>query len=219
MKLNKVLALALSGVMAVSMLAGCSGNSGNGDQNGEGETVVVSGPVGAVISALDSDTTDVVKFSAGSNLQTVLEKVVENKGTAIGSLSAADLIAVDAKLGKAQAINQVVMDSNGVGCSESTDKEAETYLGIQVLNTAVGSNEAYAIQQFAKTIEETNLYYNTKTCADMPEMSGVYGGGDYWYEFNYTGDIAITESTNAVTGQVTYVLAFSVTRTPTKTER
>ena len=34
MKLNKVLALALSGVMAVSMLAGCSNNSGNGGQNG-----------------------------------------------------------------------------------------------------------------------------------------------------------------------------------------
>ena len=38
MKLNKVLALALSGVMAVSMLAGCSNNSGNGGQNGEEQT-------------------------------------------------------------------------------------------------------------------------------------------------------------------------------------
>ena len=35
MKLNKVLALALSGVMAVSMLAGCSGAPVNGEQEGE----------------------------------------------------------------------------------------------------------------------------------------------------------------------------------------
>ena len=219
MKLNKVLALALSGVMAVSMLAGCSNNSGNGGQNGGEQPPVVTGPVGAVISALDSDTINVVKFSNDSNLQSVLEKVVKNKGNDVGTLKASDLTGVDSKLSNATVISKVVMDSNGVGCSEDSDKKAETYLGVKVLSSTQGANESYAVQEFAKTIETTKVYNNSKVVADMPEMSGVYNGGDYWYEFEYTGDIAVTVATDAVTGQTTYVMAFTVTRTPTKVER
>ena len=218
MKLNKVLALALSGVMAVSMLAGCSGNSGNGGQEGE-QPPVVTGPVGAVISALDSDTTNVVKFSNDSNLQSVLEKVVKNKGNDVSALNASDLTDVDSKLSNATVISEVGMDSKGVGYTEDSDKKAETYLGVKVLSSTQGANESYAVQEFAKTIETTKVYNNSKVVADMPEMSGVYNGGDYWYEFEYTGDIAVTVATDAVTGQTTYVMAFTVTRTPTKVER
>lgn len=42
MKLNKMLALALSGVMAVSMLAGCSGAPSNGEEGDKEQTVVTS---------------------------------------------------------------------------------------------------------------------------------------------------------------------------------
>ena len=50
MKLNKVLALALSGVMAVSMLAGCSNNSGNGGQNGEEQPPVDDTTIASVLN-------------------------------------------------------------------------------------------------------------------------------------------------------------------------
>ena len=65
MKLNKVLALALSGVMAVSMLAGCSGNGG---QEGEGD-VIVTPSTGA--AAILNDEQDKVEFTnvSSSELQ------------------------------------------------------------------------------------------------------------------------------------------------------
>src|SRR5699024_9930001 len=65
MKLNKVLALALSGVMAVSMLAGCSGNPGNGGQEGEGEGETnVTGFAATVASKLDENKDNVTVTSS-----------------------------------------------------------------------------------------------------------------------------------------------------------
>ena len=42
MKLNKMLALALSGVMAVSMLAGCNGATSDGDEGSSSSQVTVA---------------------------------------------------------------------------------------------------------------------------------------------------------------------------------
>ena len=70
MKLNKVLALALSGVMAVSMLAGCSNNSGNGGQEGEGEQTPATIQVAADLNkAISEDTQKKVTFTDDGALQ------------------------------------------------------------------------------------------------------------------------------------------------------
>ena len=61
MKLNKVLALALSGVMAVSMLAGCS-TDGKDDGNTE-----VTPPTSNAVSVMN-DAQSLVKFEANADL-------------------------------------------------------------------------------------------------------------------------------------------------------
>lgn len=214
MKLNKVMALALSGLMAVSMLAGCAGNPDGGD-NGEQPPVVDNTVSGRVIAALDSDTTDKVNFQSNSYLLSVLENYVQVKGTNVGE---SDLIGYDADLGSTGVIPQVKENANGVGQTEPTDKEAYTYLKVAKLNT-VGASESYAIHELAKAIDNQVVGYYNLTSADLPEMSGMYDSGKYWYDFDYTGSVAVTAWTDSVTGQTTYIMAYSVTRTPTKTER
>ena len=64
MKLNKVLALALSGVMAVSMLAGCSGAPVNGEQEGEqGEVVVDANDISDGVASYIDDLPEYVTFN------------------------------------------------------------------------------------------------------------------------------------------------------------
>ena len=77
MKLKKIASLMLAGVMAVSMLAGCSGKGT--DNKGE-ETVTASTLTGKVISALDEDTTKKVAFSSSSVLDAAIAKAVQQVG-------------------------------------------------------------------------------------------------------------------------------------------
>ena len=86
MKLKKIASLALAGVMAVSMLAGCSGNGGNGGDNNNDDVVDTSVlGVDGIVSLLDEDTTKSVTFSADNSLQNALNKVVSEIGTQIVS--------------------------------------------------------------------------------------------------------------------------------------
>ena len=83
MKLKKIASLMLAGVMAVSMLAGCS--NGTKPEDDKKDPVVNTGMAGKVIAALDKDTTDKVAFTASSSLETTLQKAVQNVGTDISN--------------------------------------------------------------------------------------------------------------------------------------
>ena len=85
MKLKKIASLALAGVMAVSMLAGCKSgaNSGN-DNNGEngGETVVTSTPVVDAVNKGQSASNSVkVEVTADPALDAALAKAISVYGT------------------------------------------------------------------------------------------------------------------------------------------
>ena len=87
MKLKKIAALALAGVMAVSMLAGCGTDKKPGTGEGEGEgTVTTTGYSASVEKAmdLDKDTYDYITFKDNADDQAALQK-------AVNSLSAATL--------------------------------------------------------------------------------------------------------------------------------
>ena len=78
MKLNKVLALALSGVMAVSMLAGCSGAPVNGEQEGEqGEVVVDANDISDGVASYIDDLPEYVTFNGDRALSEKLDLVVQ----------------------------------------------------------------------------------------------------------------------------------------------
>ena len=94
MKLNKVLALALSGVMAVSMLAGCSGNPGNGGQEGE-QPPVADTTIASVLNDEQAATDNKVKidFTYSSSLENALEKALTEFGASVKPENVDDRIA------------------------------------------------------------------------------------------------------------------------------
>ena len=88
MKLKKIASLALAGVMAVSMLAGCStGNNSNSNSTpDQGETEVV--PASAVVNLLNNKQTITnkvkINFTADAQLESDLKKAIEMAGSTNG---------------------------------------------------------------------------------------------------------------------------------------
>ena len=220
MKLKKIASLMLAGVMAVSMLAGCSNNGGNNNNNNNEDPVVNTGMAGKVIAALDGDTTKNVAFSASNSLETVLEKAVKDAGVNFDDLTAADLNAIDGDLSTDARLPFV-------WGTEGNDKKEQSITVVYYLN-GFGVDESWAVQKLAEFIDDYGVSYvsedgvnGTKSavCADLSMQSKTYTdseGKEYWYDFTYTGSVAVVETSSAVTGQSTYVAAFTVTRTPAK---
>ena len=216
MKLKKFAAMMLAGVMAVSMLAGCAEG---GKKEDDKDPVVTTGMTGSVIAALDEDTTKNVEFAADSNLQSVLEKAVKNVGYN-GLNNTADIantmIGIDSDLGKYAQMPAVGVKDD----KEDTDKEEQNIIGV-VCVPGEGMNESSVAKKLAAKIDDEKVSSNQKYgWADLKEYSRDYTDDDgetYWYDFEYTAGVASVEVSDAVTGQTTYVVAYTITRTPTQT--
>lgn len=215
MKLNKVLALALSGVMAVSMLAGCSGN-GASDKD-DGGVVVNNGTAANVIAALDEDTTNVVSFSEDASLQAALEKAVKNAGNNANAVTAKVLNQIDPDISKSSKLTALAT-SSAAGIGDSHDKEVSKMTVVTNNSQTPGMSEEYLVDVMANMIDKkvANLKLSE---ADKGVTFTDKDGNEYWYTFDYTGNVAVAEMTDAVTGVTTYVAVYTITRTPTKVEK
>ena len=76
MKLKKIASLALAGVMALSMLAGCATTSDKGDDNGTTPPVIDPTPAGYSQTILDG-TSDVIKSMTTARDSAMLKNAVE----------------------------------------------------------------------------------------------------------------------------------------------
>ena len=214
MKLKKFAAMMLAGVMAVSMLAGCSGK-GNGT-SGEGNGVVTATGVNAstVVAALKEATTDEVKVSASSDLQGDLEVIVKYLGERsfgigdVGDDYSADAFAVFTGTDYVDAFD---FDD------EDTYKKAQTVLFTGATSNIVGNDvdETLSKLAIARSIDEAiaNLEMNEKSLADDAQVED----GDTYYTFSYAADLAVVKVSNTA-GQTAYVYACTVTCTPTEVE-
>ena len=218
MKLKKIASLALAGVMAVSMLAGCS--NGTKPDDGEKDPVVNTGMTGSVIAALDEDTTKNVEFTADSNLEAVLKKAIQNAGyNGLDDIKASTLNAIDSDISKNSQLANVGVTSDG---SKDSDKK-ESNATIVVTLEGNGMNETTVAKQLAAEIDKKNVgKASNKNVGwdELPEYSYTFqddDGKDFWYDFDYTAGVAVVDVSNAVTGETTYVVAVTVTRTPTQT--
>ena len=226
MKLKKIASLMLAGVMAVSMLAGCSGNNATDPENpDDGQVVVPTGTVGKVIAALDGDVTDDVTVSANASLEAALQKAVENAGLAnISSWNKTTLQTtlkdIDDTLNFNSYIPQVRLDATG----DADDKEEQNFSFIVTMEKYKGSDEDYVAGKIADAIEEMSVMHKwnggyLKMNDKLPAKSDIYKentNDEYRYNFDYTADVAVVCVTDAVTGTTTYVAVCDVARTPTK---
>ena len=210
MKLKKIASLMLAGVMAVSMLAGCS--NGTKPDDDKKDPVVDSSLAGQVIAALNEDTTKVVSFGSDSDLDTAVAKAIENYGVNY-------LNKIDAKV--LNGINDDIADDDEIVFASSdtkagAEKDAKedgmtVVLSQNDLKALKGVSTEYAVKVLANLIddeiEDLDLKENSKTYTYDDDK------GEFWYDFSYTGNLSVTEVKDAVTGVSSYVVVYTITRT------
>ena len=224
MKLKKIASLALAGVMAVSMLAGCANKPGNNDGNQGGE-VVGSTPaiVTAVNNGQDADNDVKITFTDAGDLMTALQQAVSLKGSGIVT----DLT----KQNKAQQaakdlLNEVVMLTGFGGKISGTTANAEANEWKVLTDDAkeAGTESAmmlkcYKAADYANTESFVLLQAAEDVDAQLTALKadtseGKKPGQDY-FKYEYTGKVGML-TYKTVDGTTYYVVLTAVTRTATE---
>ena len=211
MKLNKVMALALSGLMAVSMLAGCAGNPDGGDNQGD---VDVNPGVSNAVSVMNNmqsrvefkaDTALDTAVAAGVNgLESSVLKNAPSAVTLINSKSNAVYDAVFNKMAGSYKLNNVAINF----ASTPADPDLE-----DITKTAL-----YWVKAGNLTEENVlTLVANAMSMGNYTEWgnNGKTGTGLKYYTMDYTGAVSIVKaSATSESGDTysAYVVAVSVTQ-------
>ena len=208
MKLKKIASLMLAGVMAVSMLAGCSGN-GNGGNGGEGEGQVNTDNLSAasIIAELNEDTTEKVTFSANSSLENALNKAVSVVGS--GNLHDTDYVArTTADIAELELVRVFTFPK----AEKDDDLDVETRIWSAYI-PAVDLSEKAAVDAFAALVDgkvEDLVKYNQCLTASKDKVAD----GATYTKYSYTGNIAVVKVEDITTGYTGYIGVVTVTCTP-----
>ena len=207
MKLNKVLALALSGVMAVSMLAGCKGETGNGDQDNTEVQPTVSNAVSVMNDAqgyvdFDSDA-DFDAALAAAAKKAKQEEVAKATYTVTTAYNDAVYTELAKKLPVGEGMNGNI---NDIFFTTTTGATANTVTtkNILVLVKNDGLSEKAALEQIASQMDKASNY---------PEI--VTDSSSNKYKASYTGKVSVVTvntNDNGATASA-YYIAVSVTQT------
>ena len=226
MKLKKIASLALAGVMAVSMLAGCKGNDSSTGNQG---TVVVP-TTSDIVTALNNGQTsgnDVkITFTSNSTLDTYLTK-------AVAADSAANDTGVQTELAKYNKLDVI-----GTGkFYNDTDKLAFTGGTVSAANSqskvlpvtlmkAYVVDDAYtkegaivdAVKQMDKTIADLkakDVVYDAT--GDVYKVGNVTldGNNNKYHTYSYTGNVSMVSETSTA-GTTVYYFVMTITQTVTE---
>ena len=209
MKLKKIASLALAGVMAVSMLAGCSGNGSNGDNNNGGNTVVepsTSSIVTAFNDGQDKDNKVKVTFSSDASLDAALQKAGKEVGSSATRLSV--LRYVVGLMGKSYGLLDDFADAETPD-RNIADKQSKTMIGVMMFTSASYWTEEDAIDAAAREVDEQIAEF----AADNKNSNGRDDTvGKKYYTFDYTGTVSMV-SVAQESGATNYYVVYTITQT------
>ena len=201
MKLKKVVSLALAGVLAVSMLAGCAGKD-NGAANNGTEATESTSVVEAVNNGQSANNKVKVTFKSDAKLDEALTTLVE-----LGSKDAV------ADIQKMTSYKEVLSANKGL-LGEKTAQDVEKYLktgmkytDIEVVPLNALTEEA-ALNMAADTIDN----YVGKL-VDTTYKKDVTLNKDKYADYSYDGVVSLVSTENY--GFTSYFLAFVVNQTVT----
>ena len=199
MKLNKILALALSGVMAVSMLAGCST-----DGKDEGNTEVVPTTSNAV--SVMNDAQDYIEFKADADFDAALaaaaKKATQSEvANANYTVQDAGSSSVATELNKKLPVGES-MTSDIIFSTAPTANNTVTTKTVLYYIANDGLTEKAAVEQVADLLKDS--YY--------PEIVNISSAN---YKASYEGKISVVTVNTSDAGKTAsaYYIAVSVTQT------
>ena len=203
MKLKKIASLMLAGVMAVSMLAGCSGN-GNGGNGGEGEGQVNTDTlsVEAIVAEMEKDTTDKVTFSADASLQNALNKVLNEMGSNISNE-----VKVATRVAEIADIDYAASGAFDYSQLMKKDADPQTVIYAGVIKATGDHSEKWANAQFADMADQL-----VSSVVEY-ENSGIPTSvDDEYYKYAYEAKVATAKFENS-DGYTGYVAVMTLTAT------
>ena len=213
MKLKKIASLMLAGVMAVSMLAGCSGKTETKPEDDKNEGSVTG--VSASFAACLSD--DTVKFTDNNSNQSALEKAVkEVEDSAIANVKAVATVTTGTE--PLVSVEKALEPDNNIG---NVGKDAVKKLSKEATYIALYQAPG-AMSQSAVLAQVASKLNDKLTEATLPENSlnndTSVGNQKEYYTYSYNGSVSAEKvSTKNGDNSAWYVLV-TVTVTPTKAE-
>ena len=208
MKLKKFAAMMLAGVMAVSMLAGCSGKGTNGGNNG-GNTVVEPSDSSVVAAFNDKQSKSnkvKVEFSADADLDAALAKAVEAVGIENWDKDIVNGI-IEAQTGINEGDNNTFFDAD----DQDNLKNGATHTSLVVKKFGSENywSEAAAVNSVMKDVNETIAGLDEDTYKEG-ETKDKY----FKYEYEGTASLVSVEKAN---GAKVYYIAYTITQTAVET--
>ena len=209
MKLKKIASLMLAGVMAVSMMTACSGKSADDTE----EKPPVVDPVDDTFAAsvndlLSTEQKNVITFTNDATLNGVLAKVaptIDSWNLMTFNMGKGHVFVTDAQ--DMRHLLGIDRNNSMVFGKKLFDNEATSVTKAADIFVVDGSYTEEGVAEFvAKYVDE--LVNNKR----MP----VVGDDGVPYRYAYTGSIACTKVTNLSGDFESYVVAFTMTQTPTK---
>ena len=227
MKLKKIASLMLAGVMAVSMLAGCSGKGTTDPENPDNPVVVPeTGIVAAVNDGQNADNDVKITFTSDSNLDALLNSAVQAYGEepTDGELwqRILDLTGIKGGItlisGDEHTYNGMENGRFPAGyvihggkafnqAEDSADGDVVTILETRVINSTSKLTEEMAMKQVASVIDEQ--IENLKATS---YEKGTTMGGQKYCDYSYTGNISMVKVVKA-NSTVNYCFAYTITQT------
>ena len=225
MKLKKIASLMLAGIMAVSMLAGCKGNTISEQPNEQPEEPTTSGYSAVFEDAMDPDVIADGKITMSDNadLTARLNKAIGNLSAdtidtfynggviqdvlhfAGGGRGYRDLVVI-ADLMDAESETDAFSNANDMLANVTTDvTTAKTVTLLYAVNSAVDPNEA--VEQVARRLDER--------IGSLPINNDQQQDGDTEsVHFVYTGSVSVASKTLASDhGMGMHLIAVEITRT------
>ena len=208
MKLKKIVSLALAGVLAVSMLAGCSGKgTGNG---GDGEVVIPSDSsiVSAVNNGQSVGNKVKINFTSDDGLDAALAKAVTlTEGNLQENVE--KLAGIANKLTKSNELfdDRTTNEVNDVVEKEYV-KDGTTYTKV-VVEPVYALTEEAALKMAADKIDEEVAKLVATTYRDSG--SDKTEDGDNYLDFTYTGIVSMASVENY--GNTSYYVAYVINQT------
>ena len=220
MKLKKIASLMLAGVMAVSMLAGCSGKGNGNDGEPENPVVPTTGVVAYANDSLSADDKEEFSYTASTELDAILKDLASNTSDFSSTVIKGIFDDTNLKWGPAGVVNKLNDKLNGLVDSNFAQAPANgvsDHYGY-VYGVSGKLSEKEAVAKIASNFAE-NFVLSAKDDAlpgGITCPSTVNYNGDT-YDCAYSAEIsAVKVSNSSASNESAWVVAIVLTQNITK---
>ena len=218
MKLKKIASLMLAGIMAVSMLAGCDGKGGSGEE----ENPVVPAETGVVAyanDALTADQKEVFTYAASADLDAILKDLASSTSNFSedkidGIYKDYDVTYDSDMCGKLRGKLDGIIREDGKFNNPPADGKSQKNGYVYTISGRLDAEEA--VGKIAKSVgkmivDASDDRLNGITCPDVVEYNGTK------YDCDYSAEIsAVKVSSSSAPNESAWVVAIVLTQNLTK---